>query len=179
MRWKSCTLCVAILLLGVSGAAVADWDPDPAGVPATRTKWVQLPDLSRTGIDIKGDLEPEPRALVLADDWLCTRRGPVWDVHLWGSWFHDVPGEVQSINLKIYSDIPAEQNPFGYSMPGELLWDGQFSPMPNPQYDGYFTSRIYAKVPEGDGYLAAIINFRYIANAVWSTDEAVKRISSG
>ena len=35
-----------------------------------------------------------------------------------------------------------------------------------------------AKVPEGDGYLAAIINFRYIANAVWSTDEAVKRISS-
>lgn len=36
-----------------------------------------------------------------------------------------------------------------------------------------------AMVPEGDGYLAAIINFRYIANAVWSTDEAVKRISSG
>jgi nicotinamidase-related amidase len=36
-----------------------------------------------------------------------------------------------------------------------------------------------AKVPEGDGYLAAIINFRFIANAVWSTDEAVKRISSG
>jgi nicotinamidase-related amidase len=36
-----------------------------------------------------------------------------------------------------------------------------------------------AKVPEGDGYLAAIINFRYIANAVWTTDEAVKRISAG
>ena len=36
-----------------------------------------------------------------------------------------------------------------------------------------------AKVPEGDGYLAAIINFRFIANAVWTTDEAVKRISSG
>lgn len=34
-----------------------------------------------------------------------------------------------------------------------------------------------AMVPEGDGYLAAIINFRYIANAVWTTDEAVKRIS--
>lgn len=33
-----------------------------------------------------------------------------------------------------------------------------------------------AKLPEGDGYLAAIINFRYIANAVWSTDEAVERI---
>ena len=34
-----------------------------------------------------------------------------------------------------------------------------------------------AMLPEGDGYLAAITNFRYIANAVWTTDEAVKRIS--
>jgi len=34
-----------------------------------------------------------------------------------------------------------------------------------------------AKVPEGDGYLAAIINFRFIANAVWTTDEAVKRMT--
>ena len=34
-----------------------------------------------------------------------------------------------------------------------------------------------AKVPEGDGYLAAIINFRYIANAVWTTDEAVQHIT--
>ena len=33
-----------------------------------------------------------------------------------------------------------------------------------------------AKVPEGDGYLAALINFRMIANAVWWTDDAVKRI---
>lgn len=35
-----------------------------------------------------------------------------------------------------------------------------------------------AKVPEGDGYLAALINFRMIANAVWSTDEAVDRIAA-
>jgi len=34
-----------------------------------------------------------------------------------------------------------------------------------------------AKLPEGDGYLAAITNFRYIANAVWSTEEAVARIA--
>jgi nicotinamidase-related amidase len=33
-----------------------------------------------------------------------------------------------------------------------------------------------AKVPEGDGYLAALINFRMIANAVWRTDEAVERM---
>ena len=28
-------------------------------------------------------------------------------------------------------------------------------------------------LPEGDGYLAALINFRYIANALWTTDEVV------
>ena len=33
-----------------------------------------------------------------------------------------------------------------------------------------------AKVPEGDGYLAALINFRFIANGVWTTDETVKRL---
>lgn len=29
------------------------------------------------------------------------------------------------------------------------------------------------KLPEGDGYLAAIINYRFMANAVWTTDEVV------
>ena len=36
-----------------------------------------------------------------------------------------------------------------------------------------------AKVPEGDGYLAALINFRMVANGVWWTDEAVNRIANG
>ena len=36
-----------------------------------------------------------------------------------------------------------------------------------------------AQIPEGDGYLSALINFRFIANAVWSTDEAVERLSVG
>lgn len=34
-----------------------------------------------------------------------------------------------------------------------------------------------AKLPEGDGYLAALTNFRYVANALWTTDEAVRRIA--
>jgi biuret amidohydrolase len=34
-----------------------------------------------------------------------------------------------------------------------------------------------AMLPEGDGYLAALTNFRYMANAVWSTEEAVRQIS--
>jgi nicotinamidase-related amidase len=34
-----------------------------------------------------------------------------------------------------------------------------------------------AKLPEGDGYLAALTNFRYMANAVWTTDKAVELIT--
>ncbi|WP_442679229.1 cysteine hydrolase family protein [Sphingomonas sp. ASY06-1R] len=30
------------------------------------------------------------------------------------------------------------------------------------------------KLPEGDGYLAALINFRYMANGLWTTDQAVQ-----
>jgi nicotinamidase-related amidase len=29
------------------------------------------------------------------------------------------------------------------------------------------------KLPEGDGYLSALINFRYMANGLWTTDETV------
>lgn len=31
--------------------------------------------------------------------------------------------------------------------------------------------------PEGDGYLAALINYRYIANALWSTAQTLERLS--
>jgi nicotinamidase-related amidase len=34
-----------------------------------------------------------------------------------------------------------------------------------------------AMLPEGDGYLAALTNFRYIANALWTTDEVVSMLS--
>jgi nicotinamidase-related amidase len=31
----------------------------------------------------------------------------------------------------------------------------------------------------GDGYQAAIINYRFLAHAVWSTDEALERMARG
>lgn len=34
-----------------------------------------------------------------------------------------------------------------------------------------------AILPEGDGYLAALTNFRFIANALWSTTDAVARMN--
>jgi nicotinamidase-related amidase len=35
-----------------------------------------------------------------------------------------------------------------------------------------------AKLPEGDGYAAAIVNFRYMANAVWTTEETIENIQA-
>lgn len=36
-----------------------------------------------------------------------------------------------------------------------------------------------AQIEEGDGYQAALTNFRFMANAVWDTEQAVKRITAG
>ncbi|GAB4071849.1 isochorismatase family protein [Ancylobacter sonchi] len=32
------------------------------------------------------------------------------------------------------------------------------------------------KLPDGDGYLAALINFRFMANGIWTTDETVEKL---
>jgi nicotinamidase-related amidase len=36
-----------------------------------------------------------------------------------------------------------------------------------------------ARLPEGDGYLAALVNFRFLASAVWTTAEAVTQLKQG
>lgn len=36
-----------------------------------------------------------------------------------------------------------------------------------------------ARLPEGDGYQAALTNFRYVANDLWTTEEAVARMTAG
>ncbi len=35
-----------------------------------------------------------------------------------------------------------------------------------------------AQVAEGDGYEAAVVNFRFIANTVWTTAELVERLAT-
>ncbi|WP_088149254.1 isochorismatase family protein [Inquilinus limosus] len=34
------------------------------------------------------------------------------------------------------------------------------------------------KIPEGDGYLAALINFRYMANGLWTTNETIRMLKA-
>lgn len=35
-----------------------------------------------------------------------------------------------------------------------------------------------AKLPEGDGYLSALVNFRFMANALWTTDQVVEQVKA-
>ncbi len=127
-----------VLPLLLAQPLFADWDP---GMPA---KWIQLPDLEPTGIDV--NCSPFQRDYVLADDFKCIQEGPITEIHIWGSWLHDLlpqqdPNAVD-FHLAIFSDIPADQNPDGFSTPGEILWD-MFIP------SGTFESRRYHIGDEG------------------------------
>ena len=94
------------------------------GVPS-EAKWVQWPDLTPNGIDIRVDRSGSEMRW-LADDFECDFTSLLTDVHLWGSWLRDVTGRIQRINLSIHSDDPV--GPGGsdpenrYSQPDELLW---------------------------------------------------------
>ncbi len=82
-------------------------------------KWLQLPDVSPTGIDIRVDRNDEmPRTL--ADDFECDESGLITDVHIWGSWKDDIKGRITTIHLSIHGDIPDPdgEGP-GYSMPND------------------------------------------------------------
>lgn len=129
------TLALTICVLFLGSTALADWYP---GQPV---KWdhVQLPDLSPTGMDVMmGNYPPGASVVkVLADDFECTTPGLVRDIHIWGSWKDDnlpldaagaeeVDGMV--FHMKIMSDIPAPAGGQGYSMPGDVLWEGAFGP---------------------------------------------------
>ncbi|MBU8869629.1 MAG: hypothetical protein KOO60_02025 [Gemmatimonadales bacterium] len=141
-------LTLAVLLMLPASSSLADWDPE---MPS---KWVQYPDLDLTGIDINASSVPGD--YILADDFLCTEKGYITGIHIWGSWLHDFlplgdPGNIM-FTLSIHADIPASQNPEGYSMPGELLWLMEFDL-------GQFIVRPYAEnIAEGwmdppEGYM--------------------------
>jgi len=128
---KLMTLCAVLML---SHALFADWDPSH---PA---KWVQMPDLKETGIDV---ITTSP--LVLADDFKCISTGPITDIHIWGSWLNDyLPADATGLpdasqvtfRLSLHSDILSGPNQ-NYSMPGQLLWEKYFKP-------GEFATRLYA-----------------------------------
>lgn len=122
---KTGVILTAALLAMCAVSAQAHWDES---MPA---KWVQMPDLAPTGMDVNCTFQ-DPYAYILADDFLCTETGAITDIHIWGSWWHDIlpydhPANV-AFTLSIHEDIPAYESPTGYSMPGELLWVMNFEP---------------------------------------------------
>ncbi len=108
-------LVVALSVLGqadnVAGDRQCDWQPGDD----YKMHFPQLP--NEAGWDVQASWPT-----VLADDWECTETGFVKDIHFWGSWRNGETGVIDSFRLEIYSDIPADQNPDGYSKPGSLLW---------------------------------------------------------
>ena len=148
------TTVIAICVLFLAGAALADWDRSQP------SKYFQLPDLEPTGMDVKvGEtIEPganEPITTILADDFPCYQRGLITDIHIWGSWKKDIlplvedniagtttlvpdPGAI-AFTLGIWSDVPKTiDDQTGLiipSHPGQMLrsWDfgpGMFSVRP-------------------------------------------------
>lgn len=98
-------------------------------------KWEQLPDITQNGTDVMvTSTQDNPRTL--ADDFNCTTPGPITDVHLWGSWQNDQKGVITKIHLSIHADIPKNQSPTGYSMPGATLWQINVT-------SGQFTEKLY------------------------------------
>ncbi len=96
-------------------------------------KWIQDPDLTTNGIDVDATNDPFEffPPLILADDFECTITGPLTRIEIWGSWYHDYMYDwnpyLVTFTLSIHEDIPADQNPLGYSMPGNVLWSRTFT----------------------------------------------------
>jgi len=95
-------------------------------------KWIQEPDLERSGLDVDcaNIIPPIQKPIICADDYQCTATGPVTQIVIWTSWLRDIvssgdPCSVEFV-LSLRSDIPASQSTTGYSMPGQVLWSRTF-----------------------------------------------------
>ncbi|MHC4478785.1 MAG: DUF7901 domain-containing protein, partial [Planctomycetota bacterium] len=108
-----------------------------ANEPNGPVKWLQRPDKTPNGMDIRCDRSDQvPR--VLADDFSCTTTGPITDIHLWCSWRDDYVGMIEMFHLSIHDDLPPYDpcNPYSYSIPGEERWYKDF-------YAGEFDESLY------------------------------------
>jgi hypothetical protein len=143
MRRSNINVAVAFVvtaaLSAISSHALADWDANNPADQA-KAKWVQLPDLKPTGMDVLDTIQPispiPSQWKTLADDFLCTQSGPIIDAHIWGSWLNNKlptnsagqpdPGAIQ-FKISFWSDMqPNATAP--YSHPDTQLWSGIFRP---------------------------------------------------
>jgi hypothetical protein len=140
---KFVLVCAFALLLGAGPVALGDWD---LGDPH-KMHYPQLPDLNDTGMDVLGGpLSVDPNDPIntvhekfLADDFLCTRAGPITDIHIWASHNGDIRySQTPWFSLVIYKNKPADAN-VPYSRPGAAVWNAYLQPT---------AERIYATADE-------------------------------
>ena len=91
-----------------------------------------MPNTTDTGLDVMACQGPGAQPIILADDFLCSKSGPITEIiHIWASWLGDQPSQNTTITLGIWSDVPASVNPAGGttpSHPGQMLWSESFAP---------------------------------------------------
>jgi hypothetical protein len=96
-----------LILVASVVSTQADWPNEDY-----ETKHVQLPDLTLKAMAVR--VVPD---LLMADDFLCIRTGPITDIHLWMSWMNDIVDPQVSFRLSIWSDVPACAGPKRFANP--------------------------------------------------------------
>ncbi len=128
-------VAVSVVAAGyIAAPALADWDPGDRH----KMHYPQLPDPD--GWDVEADFNS---GTIVADDRMCSRTGPINDIHLWGSWHGDMLDTIDGVHVSIHEGIP---DPDGsgplFSMPGQLLWERDVG-------IGEFTVRDYGTGDQG------------------------------
>lgn len=125
MKTATKILMLIAVLAFVAAPAAADWREGDEH----KMHWPQMPDPNGWDIDMTD--------YVLADDWECSKSGPVSDIHFWYSVKGDTlanpvqPPHIVSIYVSIHDDWAVDDpgNTYGYSMPkGEPAWSKTFLP---------------------------------------------------
>ena len=148
---RSSAIAAAGVWLLAGTACLADWPDNNTNV----AKWYQFPDRSSSGYDVLAGAPPPGPAgqglpIVLADDFQCTRSGPITDIHIWGSWLGPEASTAVPpipITLGIWTDVPGVTNATGSSPshPGQMLWSETFGA-------GQYQVRPVASVPNGETF---------------------------
>jgi hypothetical protein len=154
-------------MLVLAPMARADW------IEGQPYKWLQRPDLTLMGYDIRIDQNGGPRRV--ADDWSCTQVGPVTDVHIWGSWLNDLqaPPGINFFNVRFWTDDPAGlggSDPGNqYSKPDSMVWEGMIArgDLYDPAiHQGQFVGRLQYTVPE-EKFLDPVTGIQGWDHQVW------------
>ena len=133
----------------VFGAGFPLWWPNPedswdmafeltTGGQST-VKWHQPPQLDPLGLDVNASWAPPAAPYILADDFLCTQTGPITQIRVWGSWWHDLlPGDPLNVTftLSLHASLPTGNHP------GLLLWTRTYPP-------GSFQAVMFSQGQEG------------------------------